>query len=320
MRPKTIIFILLVVLVALLVWSSTYLLDETQQSIVTQLGKPVGKPRTTAGIHWKVPFIQKVIVFDKRLLKWDGASQEMLTKDNKFILIDTFARWRICDALVFYKCTRNEQTGYSRLDDIIDGTERDVIANYTLPEIIRSTDRQIFGIEIESNVGNDIEDSTRGFNIHGKRQEITNLVFQSVQKKLNDMNIGIEIIDLKFKRINYTKDMQEKVFNWMISEQNRIAEKYRALGQGEKQRILGRQEQKKKEILSQAYLESQTIRGKAEVRAIQIYSKSVDRSADSREFYKFYRTLEAYRAAIDTSTTLLLSTDEDFFKYLDSPR
>jgi membrane protease subunit HflC len=322
MKARGLLIILLLVIVVILLGTSLYILNETQQAIITQFGKPVGQPVTTAGIHLKVPFIQKVIVFDKRVLEWDGNPQEIPTLDNKFIYIDTFARWRISDALAFYKSNRSEMVGYSRLDDLLDGAVRDEIANHTLPEIVRSSARPMSIVAVESADLVPEEDSTEveDLDIPGARKKIIENIAANVGKKLADLNLGIEVIDLQVKKVDYNTEVQKKVFDRMISEQKRIAEKYRAIGQGEKQRILGKQSQKMKEILSGAYLEAQAIRGKADGQAVKIYADAYNRTTDSRDFYKFLRTLEAYQVTIDSSTTLILSTDNEFLQYLGSTK
>lgn len=318
MKGGKIILLLLIVLIIVFLSTALFVLNETQQAIITQFGKPVGEPITGAGIHLKIPFIQKVLVFDKRILEWDGNPQEIPTKDNKFIYIDTFARWRISDALAFYKSNRSEMVGYSRLDDLVDGAVRDEIANHTLPEIIRSSDREMVIQEVESADITTSLDSAQfeDFDVPGARAKIIDTIVENVSTKLEDLNLGIEVIDLQIKRIDYNTEVQKKVFDRMISAQLRIAEKYRAIGQGEKERIMGKLSQKKKEILSQAYLESQQIRGKADAEAVKIYGNAYNRSADSRDFYKFLRTLETYQTAIDSSTTLIMSTDNEFLQYL----
>ena len=322
MKTGRVILVLLIVLVIAFLGTSLFVLNETQQAIITQFGKPVGQPIISAGIHFKLPFIQKVLVFDKRILEWDGNPQEIPTQDNKFIYIDTFARWRISNALAFYKSNRSEMVGYSRLDDLVDGAVRDEIANHSLPEIIRSSDRPMVIAEVESaEMSTDVDSNQyEEYNVPGVRAKITESIIKNVQTKLVELNLGIEVIDLQIKRIDYNTEVQKKVFDRMISGQRRIAEKYRAIGQGEKEQILGKQSQKKKEILSGAYLEAQQIRGKADAEAVKIYGNAYNRSTDSRDFYKFLRTLETYKTAIDSSTTLILSTDNEFLQYLGSTK
>lgn len=322
MKTSKIFLLIILILVVLFIATGVFILNETQQAIITKFGKPVGLPITSAGIHLKMPFIHKVIVFDKRTLEWDGNPQEIPTSDNKFIYIDTFARWRISDALAFYKSNRSEMVGYSRLDDLLDGAVRDEVANYSLPEIVRSSERSMIIPEVESAAGeSDIESSRlEEIKVKGARKQISDSIVENVRKKLVDLNLGIEVVDFKIKKIDYNTEVQKKVFDRMISGQLRIAEKYRAIGQGEKQRILGKQDQKKKEILSQAYLESQSIKGKADAEAIGIYGNAYNRSTDSRDFYKFMRTLDVYKSTIDASTRLILSTDNEFLQYLSSPK
>lgn len=322
MSARGFLLLLLLIIVVIFLGTSLYILNEIQQAIITQFGKPVGQSVTTAGIHLKVPFIQKVIVFDKRIMEWDGDPQEIPTKDNKFIYIDTFARWRISDALAFYKSNRSEMVGYSRLDDLLDGAVRDEIANHTLPEIIRSSARPMSVLVVESaDLSSEVDSSLmQELDIPGARKVIVENIVTNVKNKLADLKLGIEVIDLQIKRVDYNSEVQKKVFDRMISEQRRIAEKYRAIGQGEKQRILGRQSQKMKEILSGAYLEAQTTRGKADAQAVKIYADAYNRTTDSRDFYKFLRTLDAYKATIDSSTTLILSTENEFLQYLGSTK
>mgnify|MGYP000380286537 FL=1 len=310
---KQTIFLIIVVGVVVLGFGSIYTINETEQAVVTQFGKPVGGAITDAGVHFKTPIIQTVIKFDKRILEWDGSANEIPTLDNKYIFIDAFARWRISDALQFYKSAKNEMLAQSRLDDILDGAVRDEIANRTMVEIVRSSNRAMIIQDVESssvNVNNkDIKDQSS----KGARLEIVESILESVSKRLLDLNMGIEILDVQLKRINYTRQVQEQVFNRMISGQNQIAEKYRAQGQGKKQEILGMQVQRKKEIISGAYLESQKIKGEADANATRIYA---DAYGKSPEFYNFIKTLETYSNTLDSSTQFILSTDNHYLKYL----
>ena len=310
---KQTIFLIIVVGVVILGFGSIYTINEAEQAVVTQFGKPVGGAVTDAGLHFKTPIIQTVIKFDKRILEWDGSANEIPTLDNKYIFIDAFARWRISDALQFYKSAKNEMLAQSRLDDILDGAVRDEIANRTMVEIVRSSDRVMVIQDVESssvNVNNKIiEDSSA----KGARLDIVESILESVSKRLLDLNMGIEILDVQLKRINYTRQVQEQVFNRMISGQNQIAEKYRAQGQGKKQEILGMQVQRKKEIISGAYLESQKIKGEADANATRIYA---DAYGKSPEFYNFIKTLETYSNTLDSSTQFILSTDNHYLKYL----
>ena len=310
---KQTIFLIFLLAVLILGFGSIYIINETEQAVVTQFGKPVGGAVTDAGIHFKTPLIQTVTKFDKRILEWDGSANEIPTRDNKYIFIDAFARWRISDALQFYKSAKNEMLAQSRLDDILDGAVRDEIANRTMVEIVRSSRRNMVVQDVESSNVNINNNITEDLTDHGARLEITDSILKSVSSRMLDLNMGIEILDVQLKRINYTHTVQEQVFNRMISGQNQIAEKYRAQGQGKKQEILGMQVQRKKEIISSAYLESQKIKGEADAYATRIYANAYGKAPD---FYNFIKTLETYSNTLDSSTQFILSTDNPYLKYL----
>jgi len=310
---KQTIFLIIVVGVVILGFGSIYTINEAEQAVVTQFGKPVGGAVMDAGIHFKTPIIQTVIKFDKRILEWDGSANEIPTLDNKYIFIDAFARWRISDALQFYKSAKNEMLAQSILDDILDGAVRDEIANRTMVEIVRSSERVMVIQDVESSSVNVNNKVIEDFSAKGARLEIVESVLESVSKRLIDLKMGIEILDVQLKRINYNSQVQEQVFKRMISGQNQIAEKYRAQGQGKKQEILGMQVQRKKEIISNAYLESQKIKGEADANATRIYA---DAYGKSPEFYNFIKTLETYSNTLDSSTQFILSTDNHYLKYL----
>ena len=310
---KQTIFLIIVVGVVILGFGSIYTINEAEQAVVTQFGKPVGGAVMDAGIHFKTPIIQTVIKFDKRILEWDGSANEIPTLDNKYIFIDAFARWRISDALQFYKSAKNEMLAQSILDDILDGAVRDEIANRTMVEIVRSSERVMVIQDVESSSVNVNNKVIEDFSAKGARLEIVESILESVSKRLLDLKMGIEILDVQLKRINYTRQVQEQVFKRMISGQNQIAEKYRAQGQGKKQEILGMQVQRKKEIISNAYLESQKIKGEADANATRIYA---DAYGKSPEFYNFIKTLDTYSNTLDSSTQFILSTDNHYLKYL----
>ena len=310
---KQTIFLIILVGVVILGFGSIYTINEAEQAVVTQFGKPVGGAITDAGLHFKTPIIQTVIKFDKRILEWDGSANEIPTLDNKYIFIDAFARWRISDALQFYKSAKNEMLAQSRLDDILDGAVRDEIANRTMVEIVRSSNRAMIIQDVESSSVNVNNKVIEDYSAKGARLDIVESILESVSKRLLDLNMGIEILDVQLKRINYTRQVQEQVFNRMISGQNQIAEKYRAQGQGKKQEILGMQVQRKKEIISGAYLESQKIKGEADANATRIYA---DAYGKSPEFYNFIKTLDTYSNTLDSSTQFILSTDNHYLKYL----
>ena len=310
---KQTIILIIVLAVLIIGYGSIYIINEAEQAVVTQFGKPVGGAITDAGLHFKTPIIQTVIKFDKRILEWDGSANEIPTLDNKYIFIDAFARWRISDALQFYKSAKNELLAQSRLDDILDGAVRDEIANRTLVEIIRSSDRVMAIQDVESSSVNVNDKISDDLTAEGARLIIIESILESVSTRLLDLNMGIEILDVQLKRINYNNQVQEQVFNRMISGQNQIAEKYRAQGQGSKQEILGMQVQRKKEIISSAYLESQKIKGKADAKATKIYA---DAYGKSPEFYNFIQTLGTYSNTLDSSTQFILSTDNPYLKYI----
>ena len=289
--------------------NSIYILDEREQAIVTQFGKPVGGSIVDAGLKFKIPLIQKVIKFDKRILEWDGAANEIPTNDAKYVFIDAFARWKITDPLKFYKAAKNERTAQSRLDDVIDGIVRDEISNRRMEEIIRSSNRDMETYD----EGGKQNTANNEVVLDGARLQIINDILANVSSKLDELDMGIKVIDVQLKRIDYNAQVQSKLFNRMISEQNMIAEKYRAQGQGKKQEILGLQTKKEKEILSNAYKRSQKIRGEADAEAIKIYANAYNKDP---ELYDFLRSLDAYEKVFDPSTRVILSTDNEFLKHL----
>jgi len=299
----------------LVIMNSFFIINEKEQAVKTEFGRPVGGPIVDAGLHFKLPLIQTIIKFEKRVLEWDGIANEIPTKDNKYILIDTFARWKISNALEFYKSAKNEMLAQSRLDDIIDGAVRDEISNRTMGEIVRSTERKM-EIYISDSEGETSEAyDNEELNSPGARIDIINSILSKVDEKLLELNMGIEIVDVQIKRVSYNKQVQTKLFNRMVSEQNMIAEKYRAQGQGKKQEILGKQIQREKEITSGAYLASQKIKGKADAEATEIYANTYSKSP---EFYNYLKTLETYKKTLDPSTFFILSTDNKYLKFLEN--
>ena len=309
---KKSIFPIVLIVIFLILSGGLFVVNEKEQAIIIQFGKPIGNTIMEAGLKFKMPLIQSVIKFDKRILEWDGAANEIPTKDNKYIFIDAFARWKIIDALQFYKSAKNEMLAQSRLDDIIDGAVRDEITNRTMNEIIRSTQRQMQTSEDEED--DDIPSTLVDDELtKGARLDIINSVKANVSSRLTELQMGIEVVDIQLKRINYNKQVQSKLFNRMISEQNMIAEKYRGQGQGKKQEILGMQIQKSKEVRSQAYLEAQIIMGDADAEAVSIYAEAYNKSP---EFYNFKKSMETYTKTLDSTTKVIMSTDGKYFKYL----
>ncbi|HDR04017.1 MAG TPA: protease modulator HflC [Candidatus Marinimicrobia bacterium] len=299
-----------IVLVAalFLFFSSMYIVNETQQVVITQFGKPVGNAIVDPGIHLKVPFIQVAHYFDKRFLEWDGYPNQVPTKDKRFIWVDSYSRWRISDPLLFFQRLRDETGAHSRLDDILDGETRNAIASHDLIEIVRTSNRQaVETSDLE-------EEQTTLENISTGRSGIEQIILETSQKRTADL--GIEVLDFKFKRINYVEEVQKKVFERMITERKRIADKYRSEGQGEASRINGEKDRELKRIQSEAYREAQEIVGRADASATQIYNEAYNMSRETQEFYQFLKTMETYEHTIDKTTTFILSTEGDFYKFI----
>lgn len=308
-RTVRISAVVLGVLVLVILFSSTFVVDKTEQAIVTQFGDPIGEPITEPGLNFKIPFIQQVHYFDNRYLEWNGDANEIPTKDKRFIEVDTYARWRITDPLVFYQRLRNEQGAQSRLDDIIDGATRDAVASHQLLELVRATNRDP-AVEPELKE----EGQPRLEKIGVGRPKIMRIMEESVAQQTGDL--GIKVIDVRFKRINYNDQVRKKVYQRMIAERNRIAEEYRSEGRGRAAEIRGKKEKELDEILSEAERQAETIRGEADAQATDIYASAYSRDAD---FFEFLRTTESYKDAFDDKSWLLMSTEGEFFKYLKQP-
>ena len=302
---------LIIVLGAITLSLSAFVVDETEQAIITQFGKPVGEPIVTPGVHLKVPFIQTVHFFDKRFLEWDGAPNQIPTKDKRFIWVDTYARWRIHDPLLFYQRVQNERGAHTRLDDILDGQTRNVIANNNLVEIIRTTNRKF---EASAEIGG-VENSEANARIELGREKMTRLIIEAAAPRLKEL--GIELLDLRLKRINYVEEVQKKIYERMITERKRIADQFRSEGQGEAAKILGDKERDLKQIQSEAYRTAQEIKGKADAEATTIYAAAYNQNADSRAFYRFVKTMDTYKNTLSEKDWLVLSTKGEFFKYLE---
>lgn len=298
--------LLLVVLVA----SSSYTVGETEQVVITQFGNPVGSPVAEPGLHFKLPFIQQVNSFDKRFLEWDGDPNQVPTKDKRFIWVDTYARWRIVDPLRFFQRLRDERGAQSRLDDILDGETRNAVARYDLIELVRNSNRNREDIPIEA------EEEEVILNIIEKgRDRVSREILERAAGRTADL--GIELLDLRIKRINYVEEVQRDVFARMIAERQRIAELYRSEGQGEAARIQGERERDLQRIQSEAFRTAEELRGKADAEATDVYAAAYGRDAD---FYAFTRSLEAYERALDAGTTVILDTESELLKYLERPR
>jgi membrane protease subunit HflC len=309
-KPTSTIIIAVVILGLIVIFSATFIVDETEQAIITQFGKPVGEPITEPGFHFKIPIIQKVHFFDKRFLAWDGDPNQIPTKDKRFIWVDTYARWRIMDPLLFFQRVRDERGAQTRLDDILDGETRNAIANNNLVEIVRSTNREL---EV-SEVLEETKETEIGLKIKLGREKLTRLIIEAASPRLQVL--GIELLDLRFKRINYVEEVQKKIYERMITERKRIADKFRSEGQGESAKIIGDRERDLKKIQSEAYRTAQELKGKADAEATAIYARAYNQNNESRDFYQFLKTMETYKATLSEKDWLILSTKGDFFKFL----
>jgi membrane protease subunit HflC len=314
-NKKLIPIAILVLVVLIIVFSSAFIVSETEQVIITQFGKPVGQAIINPGIHFKLPIIQDANRFDKRFLEWDGAANQIPTKDKRFVWVDTYARWRISDPLLFYQRVTNERGAQGRLDDILDGETRNAVANHDLVEIVRSTNREPVATLDTLGVNEDAEIFPE---IKIGRDKITREILAAASERTKEL--GVELLDLRFKRINYVEEVQQKIFERMITERKRIADKYRSEGQGEASKILGDKERDLKEIQSEAYRQAQTIIGKSDAEATAIYAAAFNQNADSREFYRFLKTLETYKTTFSEKDWLILSTDSDYYKFLETEK
>ena len=301
---------LLIIVVATLivtVMNGFYILPEGQQAVITQFGRPIGEPITEAGLHFKTPFIQDATFFEKRILIWDGDPNQIPTNDKTFVYLDVTARWRIIDPLLFLQAVNNVNRAQSILDDIIDGTVRDLVNKNDLVEIIRSSDWG--GAELA--VGNDPRQESEAIKLG--RDKIESMIHQAASKVTPQY--GIELVDVMFKRVNYIETVQRKVYDRMISERKRIAAEKRSLGEGQKAEIMGKVQRELKEITSAAIRQAQEIKGKADAEATRLYAEAYSKDP---EFYSFYKTLESYQTSLGNNTRMIISSDSQFYKYLDT--
>lgn len=301
---------LAVFLVALIVGrDACYVVTESDQAILTQFGAPIGEPVAVPGIHFKLPVLQKANYFEKRFLEWDGDPNQITTEDKRFIWVDAFARWRISDPLLFFQRLRDERGAQSRLDDLLDGATRSTIAKHELLEVVRSSNRPF-------TVSSDMpEAEEKPKNVEFGRTKLEAEVLANARAR--SAGLGIEILDFRFKRIDYEERVRQEVYTRMISERQRIAEEYRSEGAGEAARIAGDKERELKTIESDAYRKSQEIRGKADAEAADIFAKAYNKDPD---FYSFLKTLDVYKTSIGPDTTLILGTDGEFLRYIEQDR
>jgi membrane protease subunit HflC len=306
MKNKGIFIVIVVAVAAVLVYNAAYTVDETEQVIITQFGRIVGTPKTDPGLRFKVPFIQHANYFPKNLLDWDGDPGQVPTLDKTFIWVDTFARWKITDPVKFFQTVNNQFSAVGKLNDIIDPAVRNFITSFSLIEAVRKSSRSLDTSDAE------IEDTIRtSYAVTVGREKITQGILEQAQPKL--AQFGIELVDVKIKRINYVEQVRKSVYGRMIAERKQIAEKYRSEGKGEAQKILGERERDLQEITSKAYRTAQEVKGKADAQATIIYAEAY---GVDPQFYSFVQTLEIYDQSLDEKNTLILSTDSEFLKYL----
>jgi membrane protease subunit HflC len=299
---------------ALLILGSAYPVGEIEQVIITQFGEPIGEPVTEAGLHFRVPFIQEVNPIDKRVLEWDGRPSDMPTKDKLYVSVDLFARWRIVRPLQYFLRLRDERSAQSRLDDILGSETRNAVAKHELIELIRTTKGRVplqdsRKTEAERQLGLGALPP-----IHKGRQLVEREIFEAAAKKVEVF--GIQLLDIRFKRINYNASVRPKIYDRMISERRQIAERFLSEGHGEAARIRGNRVREQDKIQSEAYRQVEVIRGLADAKAATIYAEAYDQSPETAEFFGFTRTLQAYEAIVSDETTLILSTDSEMFRFL----
>ncbi len=304
-RGAPVLILLLLLATALLMGGAAYTVFETEQVIITRFGRIEGKAKTKPGLYFKLPFVDQAVVYDKRWLEWDGDPNQVPTKDKKYVWVDAYARWRITDPTQFYVRLRDELRAQSRLDDIIDGEIRNVIANHNLIDIVRSSKRKFE--RADEYASEEIDESS--FLFSKGREKLTRLVLDKASKIVPDY--GIELADVQFKRVNYIETVQKKVFDRMISERKRIAQRFRSEGQGKAAEINGKIEREQKTIESEAYRKAEEIKGKADAEATAIYAAAYNTNP---KLYEFLKTMEAYRSFVDQDTSVVLSTDAQLLK------
>ncbi|MBW1856805.1 MAG: protease modulator HflC [Deltaproteobacteria bacterium] len=306
MKLKGLIYALIIIIIFIF-FGAFYIVDETEQVVVTRFGEAIGKPQINPGLHFKLPIIDTTNYFPKNLLEWDGDPGQIPTLDKTFIWVDTFARWKIVDPLKFFETVNNVIAGLGRLDDIIDPAVRNFITSYPLIETVRMTNREL---DIREVGVDEVKELSPLGEVKTGRAEITKGIMEQAQPKL--AKFGIELVDVKIKRLNYVEEVQRSVYARMIAERKQIAEKFRSEGKGEARKIEGDKEKEMKRITSGAYRTAQEIKGKADAESTKIYAQAYGRDPD---FYSFTNTLDIYKETMDKDSTLVLSTDSEFFKY-----
>ena len=315
MRSMRSLLIAAVILMGFVLFLSAYTVNQAEQVIITQFGRPVGEPITSPGLHLKLPFIQQVIRFDRRYLAWDGPMVEMPTKDKTYVQVETFARWRIKDPMQYFLRLRDERSAQSRLEDILGSETRTAIAKHELIEAVR-TDKARQPLLDESLAGASTGVGTLGVlhPIRYGRLEIEKGVIHAAAQKL--AGFGIELLDVRFKRLNYHPQVLERIHQRMISERLQIVQRFRSEGAGEAARISGQKERDINEIESTAYKRVQEIRGEADAKATEIYAKAYTQRPEAADFYRFLKSMETYRKVITNDATIVLSTNSDLFALL----
>ncbi len=306
MARFSIFIILLIIVIIVFIMGCLYTVDMTEQIIITYFGKPISVVKEP-GLHVKGPFLWKVNRFEKRLLEWDGSADQIPTKDKKFIWVDTFARWRIADPLKFFQAVHTEREAQTRLDDIIDGSTRDFITENMLIEVVRNSNREL----IQTETGIQLDEEIVPIEIG--RKEIEKHILEKARQLMPEF--GIELVDVQIKRVNYVEDVRQKVYERMISERMRIAGLYRAEGKKNLEDIEGQKEKELKRIESEAYQKAQAIRGKADAEATKIYAQAYNRDP---EFYSFINSLESYKSSLKENSIAILTTDNDYLRYIKS--
>ncbi|MHC4135943.1 MAG: protease modulator HflC [Planctomycetota bacterium] len=313
---RGIAFSVLVLLVLIVLFASTYVVREWEQIVITQFGDPVGDPVTEAGLHFKLPFVQAVNRFERRILVWDGEKGQITTRDKRFIWVDTTARWRIQEPLTFLQAVRTERGAQTRLDDILDGATRDVISGHKLIEVVRLTNRVLdLPPEEEEQAETSFQATTE--EARERIEQGRDRLVEAILERARGMGLeyGIELIDVRIKRINYVEAVRTTVYTRMISERQRIAERFRSIGKGLKAEIDGQRMREEKKISSEAYRKAQEIVAKADADAARIFADAYNRDP---EFYGFWRTLKTYENTIGQNTTLILSPESELYRYLGS--
>ena len=305
-QPLAIVFGLIVLF---LLGGSVYTVSEVDQAIITQFGEPVGEPVIEPGLHFKIPFIQTANMFERRFLEWDGFRNQVPTRDRRFIWVDTYARWRITDPLLFFQRLRDERGAQSRLDDILDGETRNAVARHDLIEIVRTSNREPLDT---ATTGLEEAEVLEPINIG--REQITQEILEAATEAVAEL--GIELLDLQFKRINYVAEVQQDVFARMIAERQRIASEFRSEGQGESARIQGERERDLARIQSEAFRTAEELRGSADAEATSVYAEAY---GSDGAFYAFTKSLETYEKTMDPDTFFILGTDSELMRYLEGP-